>query len=66
VAKSEVMRKSGAGHKTWQPSRAPSWGSGHTRFSQGEGRKKKPNVSYGQTVQSALEREPQLFLVLLS
>ena len=30
VAKSEVMRKSGAGHKTWQPSRAPSWGGGRT------------------------------------
>jgi hypothetical protein len=30
VAKSEVIRKSGAGHKTWQPSRAPSCGGGHT------------------------------------
>ena len=34
VAKSEVMRKSGAGHKTWQPSRAPSWGGSRTRSSQ--------------------------------
>jgi hypothetical protein len=30
VAKSEVMRKSGAGHKTWQPSWAPSWGGSRT------------------------------------
>lgn len=33
MAKSEVMRKSGAGHKTWQPSWAPSWGSSRTRSS---------------------------------
>jgi hypothetical protein len=33
VAKSEIMRKSGAGHKTWHPSRAPSWGGGRTRSS---------------------------------
>jgi hypothetical protein len=33
VAKSEVMRKSRAGHKTWQRSQAPSWGSGSTRSS---------------------------------
>jgi hypothetical protein len=30
VAKSEVMRKSGPGHKTWQPSLAPCWGSWRT------------------------------------
>jgi hypothetical protein len=28
------MRKSGASHKTWQQSREPSWGHGHTRSSQ--------------------------------
>jgi hypothetical protein len=34
VAKSEIMRKSGAGQKTWQPSRVPSWGGGLTCSSQ--------------------------------
>jgi hypothetical protein len=33
VAKSEIMRKADTGHKTWQLSRAPSWGGGHTCFS---------------------------------
>ena len=33
MAKSEIMRKSGAGHKTWQLSRAPSWGGSHTHSS---------------------------------
>jgi hypothetical protein len=33
MAKSEVMRKSGAGHKTWQPSQAPSWGGDRFRSS---------------------------------
>jgi hypothetical protein len=31
----KVMRKSGAGHKTWQPSRVTSWGGGCTCSSQG-------------------------------